>query len=112
MSRTTWFVAGAATGIYGLVRVKRVAHNLTPDGIAARAAAVQAGFRVFTSELSQGMAEREAQLRDQLALTPGGAADAVTPMMELAIERAAAPRHRREESAMMPARDGHRDGYR
>jgi Family of unknown function (DUF6167) len=108
MSRVTWFVAGAATGVYGLVRARRAARNFTPDGIAARAAAVGAGLRVLTSEVSAGMAEREGELRDQLAIPPGGRPIAVPAM----IERAVHPRHRREESSMQPARDGHRDGHR
>jgi hypothetical protein len=108
MSRITWFVAGAATGVYGLVRARRAARNLTPDGIAARAAAVAAGLRVLTSEVSAGMAERETQLRDQLALTPGGG-PAAEPAM---IERAADPPHRPEESRMEPANGGPGHGHR
>ncbi len=66
MSRLLWFAAGAATGVYGLVRAKRLAGNVTPDGIAARAAAFGLAMRLFTDEVSAGMAEREAQLRQQI----------------------------------------------
>jgi uncharacterized protein DUF6167 len=112
MSRVTWFVAGAATGVYALVRGRRAARNFTPDGIAARAAAVAAGIRVLTSEMSAGMAEREGELREQLAITPGALAGAVPPMMDRVIERAGHPRHRREESRMEAVGEGRRDGHR
>jgi hypothetical protein len=69
MSRTLWFVAGAASGVYSLYRVRRAAHNLTPDGIGARVAAFGVGARMFAGEVSAGMAEREAQLRTELRLT-------------------------------------------
>ena len=84
MSRITWFAAGAATGVYGIFRAKRVARNLTPDGLAARAAAARAGLRVFSSAVATGMAEREGQLRHQLALAPGRPSDAVPPIMDTA----------------------------
>lgn len=112
MSRVTWFAAGAATGVYGIFRAKRAVRQLTPDGIAARAAAVGAGLKVFTSEVAAGMAEREDQLRDQLALAPGGRADGVPPMIERVIERATNPRHRRDDTRSMPVGQGHRDGHR
>lgn len=115
MSRLTWFAAGTVTGVYGLLRAKRAAANLTPDGLAARAAAVRAGLHVFTSEVGAGMAERESQLRDQLrqwGIPPGGGPNAVPAM----IEQSRAPRHRRdqigEESSMQPATEGPRDGHR
>ncbi len=112
MSRITWFVAGAATGVYGLVRARRAARNLTPDGMAARAAAVGAGLRVFTSEVTAGMAEREGELRDQLAVAPSGALSPAPPMMDRAIERAVDAGQTSEESIMPPATDGHPDGHR
>lgn len=112
MSRVTWFAAGALTGVYGIVRARRVTRNLTPDGLASRAAAVGAGLKVFTSEVGAGMAERERQLRDQLALTTGGRATAVPQVMGRVIERADNPRHRRDEPTTPPIGDGHRDGHR
>ncbi len=78
MSRLTWFAAGAATGIYALLKARRAGRNLTPDGIAARAAALGVGFRTFTAEVSSGMAERESELRDQLALPATGEPTAVS----------------------------------
>jgi hypothetical protein len=93
MSRLVWFAAGTATGVYGFIRARRTVSNFTPDGIAARAAAVGAGLRVLTSEVGVGMAEREVQLRDRLAISAGRAPD--VPAIE----------HR-------PAPDGGRDGHR
>lgn len=66
MSRAVWFVAGAASGVYGLVKARRVAQAFTPDGVAARVAAWQAGARAFGSEVRAGMPERETELHAQL----------------------------------------------
>jgi uncharacterized protein DUF6167 len=112
MSRITWFAAGAATGVYGIVRAKRAARNLTPDGLAARAAAVGAGLRVFTSAVSTGMAEREGQLRQQLALPPGGRADAVPPTMDAASDRAIEPTAASRDHEQNDPREGVRVGHR
>ncbi len=68
MSRAFWFAAGAASGVYGLFKVKRTAQNFTPDGVAARMAAWQVGARIFKDEVVTGMAEREHELRAQLSL--------------------------------------------
>jgi len=45
--------------------------NFTPDGLAGRLAAWNAGARVFGDEVRAGMAQREAELVDRLRL--GGA---------------------------------------
>ena|SRR5262245_28056781 len=68
MSRVFWFAAGAASGVYGLVKVKRAARNFTPDGVAARLAAWRVGAAMFKDEVASGMAEREVELRAQLSL--------------------------------------------
>jgi hypothetical protein len=70
MSRVFWFAAGAASGVYGLVKVKRTAANFTPDGVAARLAAYRLGARMFRDEVITGMTDREEQLRAQLSLEP------------------------------------------
>lgn len=111
MNRATWFVAGAATGVYGLVKARRAASNLTPDGIAARAAAVGAGLRVFTSELTSAMAEREAELREQLALLPRAAAlDAGggRPVVPAMIAGATRPELTPDPTRREDSSDGHR----
>jgi hypothetical protein len=66
MSRTLWFVAGAASGVYAIYRAKRVAQNFTPDGIGARVAALGVGARMFADEVSAGIAERESAIRAEL----------------------------------------------
>lgn len=66
MSRALWFVAGAASGVYTLAKVKRTVDNFTPDGLAARAAAIRAGARAFADEVNAGRAEREADLLVEL----------------------------------------------
>jgi Family of unknown function (DUF6167) len=66
MSRGFWFLAGAASGIYALAKVRRTAQAFTPDGIAARLAAYRAGAEVFADSVSKGMAERETELFRQL----------------------------------------------
>lgn len=68
MSRVFWFAAGAASGVYGLVKVKRTAQNFTPDGVAARLAAWNLGAQLFKDEVIAGMSEREQELRQQLSL--------------------------------------------
>lgn len=96
MRRFTWFTVGAATGVYGILKARRAAQTLTPGGVQARAAAVKAGLRVFTSEVAAGRAEREAELRSRAAVGPGGPPGAVPS----AIEGTAAPRHRREQAGI------------
>jgi len=71
MSRVFWFAAGAASGIYTLVKARRAAEVLTPDGLGARVAALGAGAKVFVSEVATGMAERESEIRARAALNAG-----------------------------------------
>jgi hypothetical protein len=66
MSRGLWFVAGAASGVYAVAKVRRTARAFTPEGIGARFAALRAGASVFAGSVAEGMAEREADLRLQL----------------------------------------------
>jgi hypothetical protein len=66
VNRVVWFTAGAVTGVYALIKARNTARNFTPDGVAARAAAMAAGLRVFRTEVATGMAEKEAELRAQL----------------------------------------------
>lgn len=79
MRRTVWFVAGAAVGIYGMVRGRRAAEALTADGLRDRWHALGVGARMLRDEVAQGKAERESELRARLLpaydktpqLTPG-----------------------------------------
>jgi hypothetical protein len=70
VSRGLWFVAGAASGAYALVKARRTAEVFTPDGVGARVAALRAGAQVFTSAVAAGMAERESALCAQLDAGP------------------------------------------
>ncbi|MBA3990814.1 MAG: hypothetical protein H0X54_07225 [Propionibacteriales bacterium] len=79
MSKALWFAAGAASGVYGLVKVRRTAQALTPDGVGARVAAWQVGVRAFGDEVRAGMVERETQLRDQLRLGATGSRQIENP---------------------------------
>ncbi len=63
MRRGLWFMAGAVSGAYTLIKAKRTVNQFTPDGIGARMAALGAGARVFADEVNAGMQEREAELR-------------------------------------------------
>lgn len=71
MSRGLWFVAGAASGVYALAKARRTVQAFTPDGVAARVAAVRAGARVFAESVATGAAERETELLLQLERTAG-----------------------------------------
>ncbi len=66
MSRGVWFVAGAASGVYALVKVRRIAQAFTPAGVAARVAALRAGAEVFTEAVAEARDERETELCWQL----------------------------------------------
>lgn len=66
MSRIAWFAAGALAGVYGLLKTRRAARVLSPDGLAARAAAVNAGLRTLTGEVSAAAATRRDELHERL----------------------------------------------
>ena len=73
MSRTLWFVAGAGVGVYAMTRVRRVAEALTPEGLADRLSGLSLGLHLFTAEVRAGMAEKENEVRERLAVTSPGA---------------------------------------
>lgn len=70
MSRALWFAAGAGVGAYGLVKVRRAAEALTPDGLADRLAGLSLGLHLFGEEVRAGMAEKETEVRGRLGLAP------------------------------------------
>lgn len=72
MSRAVWFVAGAGAGIYGMVKARRVAEAVTPDGLRDRRQAYALGARILRDEVAQGAAEKETELRARLGLAPTG----------------------------------------
>jgi hypothetical protein len=71
MGRGLWFVAGAAAGVYGMVRVRRIAEALTVDGLRDRVGAAVVGARMFGEEVAQGAAEAETQLRERYEIAAG-----------------------------------------
>lgn len=66
--RTLWFLVGAGAGVYTSVKARRLAYRLTPAGLADQAAALGLGVRAFGDEVRAGMAEREAQIAEELGL--------------------------------------------
>ncbi|MDN5744208.1 MAG: DUF6167 family protein [Nocardioidaceae bacterium] len=74
--RSAWFVAGAAAGAYGVVKVRRLAEALTPDGMRDRIGAAFVGARMFREELAHGQTEAETRLRERY----GGAQSGPSPL--------------------------------
>jgi hypothetical protein len=72
MSRGLWFVAGAGAGVYAMVKARRAADTLTPDGLRDRVAGLNLGARLFADEVRAGMTERETELRERLGVVPDG----------------------------------------
>ena len=66
MSRTVWFVAGAGMSVWAMVKARRAAEALTPEGLSDRLAGLQAGWEVFAAEVTTGREESETQLRERL----------------------------------------------
>lgn len=71
MSRGIWFVAGAAAGVYAMVRGRRAAEALTADGLRMRWHALGVGARLMREEVAVGKAEKEIELRARLAARAG-----------------------------------------
>jgi hypothetical protein len=70
--RGFWFVAGAGAGVYAMVRARRAAEALTPDGLRDRVAGLGVGAHLFAAEVRTGMVERETELRERLGLALDG----------------------------------------
>jgi hypothetical protein len=68
MSRTLWFVAGAATSAYALVKARRAAEALTPEGLRDRMHGLSLGAHLFADEVRTGAAAKEDDLRQRLGL--------------------------------------------
>jgi hypothetical protein len=66
MRRTTWFVAGAAAGLYASVKARRAAYRLSMPGLIDQAAALGAGWRAFSSELRTGIDQEEQRVAARL----------------------------------------------
>ncbi|HET8604078.1 MAG TPA: DUF6167 family protein [Marmoricola sp.] len=72
MTRAVWFLAGAGAGVYAMVKARRAAEVLTPEGLRDRLAAFGVGAHLFGEEVRVGMAERESELRRRLGLALDG----------------------------------------
>jgi hypothetical protein len=72
MRRGLWFVAGAGTAVYVMVRGRRAAEAFTVDGLKDRLGALEVGARLVRDEVAQGKAEKESELREKLGLVPHG----------------------------------------
>ncbi len=70
--RFFWFALGAGVAVYVLVKIRRALNNASPEAISRRvadsAAGAGASARDFPERLRAAMAEREAELRDELGL--------------------------------------------
>lgn len=66
MSRAVWFVAGAGAGVYAMVKGRRAAEALTPEGMRERWQALGVGARLMAQEVAQAKAEKEVELRERL----------------------------------------------
>lgn len=72
------FAAGAAAGVYGLVKVRRLAEAFTPDGMRDRVNAVVLGARMFADEVAQGQADAETHLRERYRALEAGSRSTMT----------------------------------
>lgn len=72
MRRGLWFVAGAGTAVYAMVRGRRAVEAFTVDGLKDRVGALEVGARLFRDEVAQGKADKESELRERLGLVPHG----------------------------------------
>jgi uncharacterized protein HemX len=70
--RLFWFALGAGLAIFIFVKIRQALSRATPEAIGQRvadgAAGVGASARDFTERVRAAMAEREAELRDELGL--------------------------------------------
>ena len=70
--RFFWFALGAGVAIFVFVKIRQALSKASPEAIGQRvagsAAGVGASARDFTERLRAAMAEREAELRDELGL--------------------------------------------
>ncbi len=70
MRRLFWVAVGAAAGVYAVRKVQKTLHAYSPGGLAERATDAGAGLRAFVDEVRDGMAQREAELREALGMEP------------------------------------------
>ena len=70
--RLFWFTLGAGVAMFLFVRIRKVLSQASPEAMSQRVAGAAAGMgesaRNFVERVRAGMAEREAELRDELGL--------------------------------------------
>jgi hypothetical protein len=64
--RGLWFAAGAAAGVYGMVKARRLTEAFTADGVRDRAGAAAVGAQMLRQEFQQGRDDAEADLRERI----------------------------------------------
>ncbi|MBM7520195.1 DUF6167 family protein [Nocardioides nitrophenolicus] len=79
MKAGVWFAAGAAAGVYGMVRVRRLAEAFTPDGMRDRIGAAVLGARMFGEEVARGQAAAEIHLRQRFDGADAGPPQLMNP---------------------------------
>jgi hypothetical protein len=67
MRRLFWLGLGVALGAFVVHRATRLVRSLGPAGISDNLGSGWAGLRELADTVRQGMAEREAELREALA---------------------------------------------
>lgn len=95
--RSLWFVAGAGAGVYVVVRARRAAEALTPEGLHDRLAGLSVGWHLFSDEVRAGMSEKETELRERLLFGLDGP-PALPPGSSTQLPAYSPGAHRREES--------------
>ena len=78
MRRGFWFVAGAGAGVYVMIKARRAAEAITPDGVRDRLAGLSVGAQLFVEELRTGMDERETELRERFGYVLDGPLELTT----------------------------------
>ena len=73
------FGAGVAAGVYGMVKVRRLAEAFTPDGMRDRIGAAVLGARMFGEEVARGQAAAEIQLRQRFDGADAGPPQLMNP---------------------------------
>jgi hypothetical protein len=74
-----WFAAGAAAGMYGVVKARRIAEAFTVDGMRDRVGAAFVGARMFRDEVAQGKADAEVQFRGRYRAAADGRHELAAP---------------------------------
>lgn len=70
MRRVFWVAVGAAAGIYAVRKVQKTLHAYSASGLADRASGIGGQLRAFADDVRDGMAQREAELREALGMEP------------------------------------------